>query len=464
MPGAANEQAFIEVSLKHSLEKTEAGAQSKSAVLLYLQPRLLIIFFMGFASGLPLALSSATLSFWLAEAGVALAAIGLFALVGTPYNFKFVWAPLIDRVPLPLLTRLLGRRRSWMLLIQVGLMVAIAVLGFSRPEATPLLTAVCALAVAFFSASQDIVIDAYRIEILDADEQGAGAAMTQAGYRLGAIAAGAGALFLAESIDWSQVYLVMALLVVVGMLAAVLAPDPEQRNPELVASRQHSGLRSMVVDPFVEFFERNGISTAIIILAFILLYKFGDAYAGVMAYPFYYEMGFSKSEVATVSKIFGVIATVVGVFVGGLIVKRYGIMPSLLGCGILQMLSNLMYAAQSVAGHDVQFLYFTIGIENLSGGMGSSAFVAYLSVLCNTAYTGTQFALFTSFMAFGRTLLSASSGWMVELTGWFDFFLISTLVALPGLLLLLWMMRNLPMSLQSKETALPATQSEGGEP
>ena len=452
------------MSLKHSLEKAEAGEQSKSAVLLYLQPRLLIIFFMGFASGLPLALSSATLSFWLAEAGVALAAIGLFALVGTPYNFKFVWAPLIDRVPLPLLTRLLGRRRSWMLLIQVGLMVAIAVLGFSRPEATPLLTAVCALAVAFFSASQDIVIDAYRIEILDADEQGAGAAMTQAGYRLGAIAAGAGALFLADSIDWSQVYLVMALLVVVGMLAAVLAPDPEQRNPELVAGQQHSGLRSMVVDPFVEFFERNGITTAIIILAFILLYKFGDAYAGVMAYPFYYEMGFSKSEVATVSKIFGVIATVVGVFVGGLIVKRYGIMPSLLGCGILQMLSNLMYAAQSVAGHDVQFLYFTIGIENLSGGMGSSAFVAYLSVLCNTAYTGTQFALFTSFMAFGRTLLSASSGWMVELTGWFDFFLISTLVALPGLLLLLWMMRNLPMSLQSRETVVPATQSEGGEP
>jgi len=177
-----------------------------------------------------------------------------------------------------------------------------------------------------------------------------------------------------------------------------------------------------------------------------------------MAYPFYYEMGFTKSEVATVSKIFGVIATVVGVFVGGLIVKRYGIMKSLLGCGVLQMLSNLMYAAQSLAGHDVQFLYFTIGIENLSGGMGSSAFVAYLSVLCNTRYTGTQFALFTSFMAFGRTLLSASSGWMVELTGWFDFFVISTVVALPGLLLLLWMKRNLPMSMQSNAPGLIESQ------
>jgi PAT family beta-lactamase induction signal transducer AmpG len=403
----------------------------------YLQPRLLFVFVMGFASGLPLALSSATLFFWLAEAGVTLAAIGLFALVGAPYNFKFVWAPFVDRVPLPILTRLLGRRRSWMLMIQVGLMLAIATLGFSEPETTPLLTAVCALAVAFFSASQDIVIDAYRIEILDADEQGAGAAMTQAGYRLGAIMAGAGALFLAEQLDWSLVYVVMAVLVVVGMLAAIFAPDPDRRQPSLQHNRGDTGFQSMVIDPFVEFFRRNGPTSAIIILAFILLYKLGDAYAGVMAYPFYYEMGFSKSEVATVSKIFGVIATVVGVFVGGLIVKRYGIMKSLLGCGILQMLSNLMYAAQTLAGHDVQFLYFTIGIENLSGGMGSSAFVAYLSVLCNTAYTGTQFALFTSFMAFGRTLLSASSGWMVELTGWFDFFLISTLVALPGLLLLL---------------------------
>ncbi len=430
----------------------------------YLQPRLLFVFVMGFASGLPLALSSATLFFWLAEAGVALAAIGLFALVGAPYNFKFVWAPFVDRVPLPILTRLLGRRRSWMLMIQVGLMLAIAALGFSHPETTPLLTAVCALAVAFFSASQDIVIDAYRIEILDANEQGAGAAMTQAGYRLGAIMAGAGALFLAEQLDWSLVYMVMAALVVVGMLAAIFAPDPDRRRPSLRHNQGDIGFQSMVIDPFVEFFRRNGPTSAIIILAFILLYKFGDAYAGVMAYPFYYEMGFSKSEVATVSKIFGVIATVVGVFVGGLIVKRYGIMKSLLGCGILQMLSNLMYAAQTLAGHDVQFLYFTIGIENLSGGMGSSAFVAYLSVLCNTAYTGTQFALFTSFMAFGRTLLSASSGWMVELTGWFDFFLISTLVALPGLLLLLWMMRNLPMSIQSNQSESPAAQTTGQAP
>lgn len=419
-----------------------------SALNVYFQPRLLFVFVMGFASGLPLALSSATLTFWLADAGVALTAIGLFALVGTPYNFKFLWAPFVDRIPVPGLTALLGRRRSWMLVIQIGLMAAIAVLGFSQPESAPLLTAMAAFAVAFFSASQDIVIDAYRIEILDRDEQGAGAAMTQAGYRLGAIMSGAVALALSDHIDWSLVYLVMAGLVSVGMAAAIFAPDPERRNPQLAENQPRMGFRAMVVDPFVEFFQRNGPSTAVIILAFILLYKFGDAYAGVMAYAFYYQMGFSGTEVGTISKVFGVIMTVIGVFIGGLIVKRYGIMKSLLGCGILQMLSNLMYAAQSVVGYDVQFLYLTIGIENLSGGMGSAAFVAYLSVLCNTRYTGTQFALFTSFMAVGRTMLSASSGWVVDMIGWFDFFVISTLVALPGLLLLLWMMRHLPMSMQ----------------
>lgn len=422
----------------------------------YVQPRLLIIFFMGFASGLPLALSSATLSFWLAESGVTLTAIGLFALVGTPYNIKFLWAPLIDNVPLPVLSRLLGRRRSWMLLIQVFLMAAIAGLGFSRPEETPFLTAVFALAVAFFSASQDIVIDAYRIEILDPDEQGAGAAMTQAGYRLGAIMAGAGALYLADAIAWPLVYAVMAALVLVGMVTALLAPDPDKRRTGQPVEREVTGLRAMVVDPFTEFFQRNSPKVALIILAFILLYKFGDAYAGVMAYPFYFQTGFTKSEVATASKLFGVIMTVAGVFLGGAVVKRYGILKSLLGCGILQMLSNLMYAAQAVVGHDFGFLFLTIGIENLSGGMGSSAFVAYLSVLCNTTYTGTQFALFTSFMAVGRTVLSSSSGWVVEQIGWFNFFVFSTVVALPGLLLLLWMMKNLPITEQmSRSDAEP---------
>ncbi len=438
-------------AIRSSLSKGARTAPVGSAFRIYAQPRLLVIFGMGFASGLPLALSSATLFFWLREANVSLTAIGLFALLGTPYNLKFLWAPFIDRFSIPLLTHLLGRRRSWMLVIQVCLMAAIAGLGFSAPEQTPLLTAICAFAVAFFSASQDIVIDAYRIEILDRDEQGAGAAMTQAGYRLGAIMAGAGALFLAETVNWSLVYAVMAALVLVGMVVAILAPDPDKRYATSVDVPGYQGIRSVLIDPFREFFQRNSPRVALIILGFILLYKLGDAYAGVMAYPFYYDAGFTKSEVATVSKIFGVIMTVAGVFIGGLIVKRFGIMKSLLGCGILQMLSNLMYAAQAVMGHDVGFLYLTIGIENLSGGMGSSAFVAYLSVLCNTAYTATQYALFTSFMAFGRTLLSATSGWVVEQIGWFEFFVVSTFVALPGLVLLVWMMRNLPISKQTTD-------------
>lgn len=421
-----------------------------AASRVYFERRLIIIFLMGFASGLPLLLSGATLSIWLTEAGVTLTAIGLFALVGTPYNLKFVWAPLIDRVPLPILSRNLGRRRAWMVVIQIGLMASIAGLGFASPEIAPFVTAALALAVAFFSASQDIVIDAYRIEILDDDQQGAGAAMTQAGYRLGLIAAGAGALFLAEVADWSVVYMAMAGLVLVGFLVALRAPAPAE-NDTVTETSQSMGERfkSAVVEPFHEFFTRNSVATAFAILAFILLYKLGDAFAGVMANPFYIKIGFTKSEIATVSKIFGVFATLAGVFIGGVAVKRYGVLSSLLVFGVFQMFSNLMFAAQAAIGPDVGFLYLTIGIENLSGGMGSSAFVAYLSLLCNVAYTGTQFALFTSFMAFGRTWLAAMSGWLADQTDWVSFFVISTGVALPGLILLVWMMKTLPMHVQA---------------
>jgi len=420
------------------------------AVSVYWERRLIIVFLMGFASGLPFLLSAATLSIWLTEAGVSLTAIGLFALVGTPYNLKFIWAPLIDRVPLPWLSTRFGRRRAWMLLIQLGLMASIIALGLSKPQISPAVTAFLALCVAFFSASQDIVIDAYRIEILDEDQQGAGAAMTQAGYRFGLLASGAGALYLATYMSWSEVYAIMAALLLVGFITALCAPAPkDKRTPGNAASGPHHWLRVTIVEPFVEFFQRNNPGVALLILTFILLYKFGDAFAGVMANPFYIKVGFSKMEIANVSKIFGVIATLTGVFTGGLIVKRYGILRSLLYCGLLQMLSNLMFAAQATIGADVRFLFLTIGIENLSGGMGSAAFVAYLSVLCNTAYTGTQYALFTSFMAFGRTWLSASSGWIAEQTDWVTFFVISTFVAIPGLLLLLGMMRRLPMEVQA---------------
>ena len=416
---------------------------------LYLEKRLIIVFFMGFASGLPFLLTGATLSIRLAEAGLSLTTIGLFALVGTPYNLKCLWAPLIDRVHLPLLSGILGRRRSWMVLIQIGLMASIVALGVIDPVVWPQWTAFLAFTVAFFSASQDIVIDAYRIEVLDEDQQGAGAAMTQAGYRFGLLAAGAGALYLASSIHWPLVYGTMAALSFIGLVTTLFAPLPRLTPPgEETLNPEEGWFHATLVAPFVEFFKRGTMGTALTILVFILLYKFGDAFAGVMANPFYLLIGFTKVEIANVSKIFGVFATLLGVFLGGQVVKRYGILNSLLYCGILQMISNLMFAAQAAIGPKVGFLFLTIGIENLSGGMGSAAFVAYLSLLCNTAYTGTQYALFTSLMAFGRTWLSAASGWTADQMDWGLFFIISTFLAAPGLLILIWMKRHLPMGVQ----------------
>jgi PAT family beta-lactamase induction signal transducer AmpG len=412
---------------------------------MYGRPRLLLVFVLGFASGLPLLLTLSTLAIWLAEQGVTLTTIGLFAMVGTPYTLKFLWAPVVDRVPLPGLTRGLGRRRSWLVAIQAALIVAVIALGATRPAEAPWWTALGALLVAFLSASQDIVIDAYRIELVAEHEQGAAAAMTQLGYRVGLLASGAGALLLAEHVSWFAVYAAMAALLLIGVVATLMGPEPavaaatDPESPSFLAR-----LRVAVVEPFAEFVRRQGPGAAAVVLAFILLYKLGDAFAGVMANPFYVQVGFSKSEIAAVTKVFGLAATLAGVFAGGVVVGRYGILRALLVCGLLQMVSNLMFAVQAVVGHDVRVLVATIGVENFSGGMGSAAFVAYLSVLCNVAYTATQYALFSSFMAVGRTLLASGSGWVAEHVDWASFFVLSTLLAAPGLLLLVWMMRRFP--------------------
>ncbi len=419
-------------------------------VSVYWESRLIIIFFMGFASGLPLALTTTVLQWWLSDAGVSLTAIGLFALVATPYSLKFFWAPLIDSVPLPVLSNMLGRRRSWMIMIQIALMGSIIGLGLTKPEVTPMLTAVLALAVAFFSASQDIVIDAYRIEILDEDEQGAGAAMTHAGYRLGALASGAGALFLFDWAGPSLIYGLIGGLVLVGFITALCAPIPRTDHLDRTSAGSAGvWLKRKIVSPFVEFFQRSEFSAALVILAFIVLYKFCDSFLGAMAYPFYYQIGFTGGQVGMASGTFGKFATVAGAFAGGLVVKRYGILRSLLIGGLVQMFSNLMYAAQAAVGPDYRFLFLTITIENISGGMANSAYIAYLSMLCNTHYTGTQYALFASFTMFARTWLVTPSGWAAEKLGWISFFVLSTFVAVPGLLLLLWMMKRLPMSVQT---------------
>jgi len=328
-------------------------------------------------------------------------------------------------------------------------MVAIMAMATTDPRVDAGATALAALAIAFLSASQDIVIDAYRIEILSEREQGAGAAATQAGYRLGLLASGAGALFIASAFGWHAAFLAMAALMAANMLVVLIAPEPKveavsaQPRSDRPAARFLAQLKLAVFDPLAEFFSRSGWLP---ILAFILFYKFGDAFAGVMANPFYVEMGFTKVEIASVSKVFGLLATLAGVFIGGAVVARIGVLRALLWCGILQMLSNLMFAAQALAGHDIVVLFATIGLENFSGGMGSAAFVAYLSVLCNIAYTATQYALLSSFMAFGRTFLSSSSGWIADHVDWVQFFVLSTFLAVPGLLLLIWMMRRYPVA------------------
>lgn len=413
------------------------------ATRVYAEPRVIAVLFLGFSSGLPLLLTLSTLSAWLKEDNVSLTGIGLFALVGLPYTLKFCWAPIVDRMPLPPLTSMLGRRRGWCIATQIALAVAIVGLGSTDPLTNPAATAAWALAVAFTSASQDIVIDALRVEVLEEKQYGAGAAMVVAGYRVGLLVAGAGALFLAEAVDWFWVYAAMAAFMSVGVVTVLLLPEPDRPDVENVVKHASSGpaawLQQAVIEPFADFMRRPGWLG---ILAFVLFYKFGDSLAGIMAIPFYLDIGFSKSEIASVSKIFGLVATLAGGFAGGLVVARLGIMRSLIICGVLQMGSNLLFAVQAAVGHSIPMLTVTIAVENIAGGMGTAAFVAYLSALCNIAFTATQYALLSSFMAFARTVLSAPGGALAENTDWITFFVLTTVAAIPGLLLWWWLQRR----------------------
>ena len=428
-----------------------------ASLAVYREPRLLAVLLMGFSSGLPLALTGATLSLRLADVGVSLTAIGLFTLVRFSYSFKFLWAPLIDRLPLPGITTRLGRRRGWALVIQLALALAILGLGFTDPGVSPWTAAFVAVIVAFLSASQDIVIDAYRIELLLPEEQGAGAAATQWGYRFGMLASGAGALYAASFGGWELAYGLMAALMLVGMATVWLTPEPsvtgadEPLPGKTVGERVRAWLQRAVVAPFADLFRRDGVAAAILILLFVVLYKVGDAIAGTVSGPLYLALGFSKIEIANVAKVFGVIATLAGVAIGGVMVLRLGIFRALLISGVLQMLSNVSYIAQVWVGHDIAMLAVTIGVENLTSGMGSAAFVAYLSGLCNVAFTATQYALLSSLATTGVNILSASGGYLAEELGWVPFFILSMAMALPGLALLLWIMPRSPAELAAEQ-------------
>jgi PAT family beta-lactamase induction signal transducer AmpG len=396
------------------------------------------LFFLGFASGLPRLLVYSTLTFWLMEVGLDIKAVGLFSATATPYNLKFLWAPLLDRLRIPGLAAVLGNRRAWMLVTQLGLVVTIAGMALTNPAVSPLWTGILAIAVATLSASQDVVIDAYRVELLEDEAQGSGAAMAVFGYRIAMLVAGAGALYLATwSGNWTTTYLVMAAFMGVGLLTTLLVSRPPiELEPE-------SGLRAHIVDgiigPFRDFLTRP--SWGLVVL-FVLTFKLGDSLAGTMTNPFLIDIGFSKIEIADVSKVFGVFASLIGVSLGGLLVRRAGIVGALWVAGGVQLLSNFMFCLQAYLGRNIYSLIAMVGFENLTGGLGTAAFVAYLSSLCNKRYTATQYALLTAMSSVLHTILGMGTGYVVASLDWFWYFALTALVAVPGLVFL-WLLRRL---------------------
>jgi PAT family beta-lactamase induction signal transducer AmpG len=433
----------------------------RNSLAVYTDRRVLLVLLLGFSSGLPLLLTFSTLSAWLATAGVRRAAIGAFALVGTPYAFKFAWSPLIDRLPPPLP---LGRRRGWGITIQLALIAAILAMGLCSPKRHLVLLGVLALLVAFLSASQDIVIDAWRVEILPRDLQGPGAGMVQTGYRLAMLVSGAGALVIAARAGWFAAYATMAAMLIVGLLVFVFGPEPV-RTAELARAERSATQRgasyavrhwlsTAVIGPFADFMHRPIWP---VILIFVLGYKVGEAMAGMMATPLYISLGFSLDEIAAVSKLVGFFATVAGALIGGLLTARFGILRSLMLCGILQSAGNLFYVLQAVGGHRLAYLALCVTAENLTGAMAGAALVGYLSSLCSPAFTATQYALLSSLASVGRTLVASSSGLLVERLGWVAFFLVTTVVTIPALLLLVWIARREVAQSNQKSPSLALT-------
>ncbi|MEP0754250.1 AmpG family muropeptide MFS transporter [Trichocoleus sp. DQ-A3] len=399
------------------------------------------LLFLGFASGLPLFLTSKTLQAWMTVENVNLSAIGLFSLVGLPYSLKFIWSPLLDRFVPPFL----GRRRGWLVLTQAALLLAIAAMALQKPSQALQLLAVNALFIAFFSATQDIAVDAYRTDVLEEREMGAGAAIFVLGYRVALLITGGLALILAEKLSWPTVYLLMSLLMAIGFVSSIWAPEPIQRD------RPPDSLSEAVSLPFIEFFQRNGQSQGFLILVFIVLYKLGDALVNNMSTPFLLEktgLNFSSAEVGAIQGGMGLLASIVGALSGGAILSKIGINRSLWVFGALQAVSNFAYFLLAQVGKNYQLLVLTINIENFCAGLGNAAFVAFLMSLCNQRFSATQYALLSSLMAVSRDILVAPAGRIAEATGWPSFFLISIAAALPGLLLLPifapWNSRSVP--------------------
>lgn len=448
---------------------TESGRSSwLSAWRIYTRAQTLRMFFLGFASGLPLLLVLGTLSFWLREAGVELSTIGMVTWVGLAYGFKWAWAPLVDRLKLPILTAYFGRRRAWLLFSQLSVTICLVAMGLTDPQQNLMLMIVFTTLTAFFSATQDIALDAYRIESAQLSEQAALAATYQTGYRLAMIWAGAGALALAaffastdsqyDPLAWQWAYMVMASSMVVGLVTVLLSPEPtrevSRHTTDLTATRlQHcrqvhpdwSERKTRLVVwfyeaaclPFIDFFTRYHWHAAVI-LALVATYRISDVVMGVMANPFYQDLGFSKEEVAAVSKVFGVVMTLLGAFIGGMISTRLGVMKTLFLGGLLSAITNLLFSWLATQGHHLPYLMITVSADNLAAGIASVAFLAYLAGLTNTAYTATQYALFSSVMLLLPKFLAGFSGFVVESIGYSLFFVSTALIGVPVLVLVAW--------------------------
>lgn len=389
--------------------------------------RIAFITVFGFASGLPLALSYGTLQAWMAVDGVNMKTIGAFALVGLPYTLKFLWSPLMDRFVPPFL----DRRRGWILLTQLMLVVGIAGMALLSPADMPLAAAALALFIAFSSASQDIVIDAYRTDVLHEKERGLGAAVFVMGYRIAMIVSGAIALIMADQIGWRATYLAMAAIMGIGILASFLGPSP---NARIIPPRS---IAEAVWGPLKDFFSRQG---AMRFLLLIVLYKLCDAYAGALLSPFLIRgAGFSLTEVGTINKLFGFASLIIGGLFGGTLMVTLGLFRSLMVFGILQAVSILSFAALAWVGKSYPLMIFAVAFENMTGGMGTAAFVALLMALCNQRFSATQYALLSSIAALGRTFIAPTSGFLVEAVGWTGYFIFATLTALPALGILWWL-------------------------
>ena len=409
----------------------------------YFNRKMLVLTLLGFASGFPLLLVLSTLSLWLKDVSWSYKAIGAISLVKIPYAFKWLWAPIIDGKKIPILWRI-GRRKSWGIFVQVCLFCSIFAMSRWQPEMGKLYLVIAAVSVSFFSATLDIVLDAFRVEMFarSPDSQGSGAAIFVLGYRIGMLFSGAGALFMASVMSWNDVYFVMSLGTMVGILTMIFAKEPVLQIKEKQNQKISEFLKEHVIQPFKDFAKHKNWKW---ILCLIFIYRLSDAYIGPMAYPFYDDMGFSSVEIAYVIKIFGLFATIFGGLYGGLFLKKCGIYKGLYVCVFTQGLTTAFYAVQAYAGHNIGVLVLTISMENFSSGMATAALVAYMSSLCNVAYTATQYALLSSFLSLARDFFAATSGVVLEATNWPIFFIIAGLMCLPSA----WVIKKIKQSEES---------------